>query len=158
MCPLPLEPPSHLPPPPIPLACLRAPVWVPWVIQQILTSYLFYVWWCMCFHAALSIHPPSPSPRVHKCVLYVIVSIAALQVGVPSLLLHQYHLSRFHIHVLIYNICLPLSNLTSLCIIALGSSTSLELTQMHSFLGLSNILLYICTTASLSIHLLIEDI
>ena len=36
---------------------------------------------------------------------------------------------------------------------ALDSSTSLELTQMCSFLWLSNIPLCICTTAALSVHL-----
>ena len=36
-CPLPLKPPSHLTPHPISLGCHRAPVWVPWIIQQILT-------------------------------------------------------------------------------------------------------------------------
>ena len=40
MCPLPLEPPSHLPPHPTPLGCYRALVWVPWNIQQIPTGYL----------------------------------------------------------------------------------------------------------------------
>ena len=32
LCPLPLKPPSHLPPHPTPLGCCRALVWVPWVI------------------------------------------------------------------------------------------------------------------------------
>ena len=35
----------------------------------------------------------------------------------------------------------------------LGPSTSLQVTQFHSFLWLSNIPLYICATSSLSIHL-----
>ena len=35
---------------------------------------------------------------------------------------------------------------------ALGSSTSLKQTQMHYFLRLSNNVLYICTTISVSIH------
>ena len=35
---------------------------------------------------------------------------------------------------------------------AQGSSTSLELIHIHSFLGLSNIPLYICTTSSLPIQ------
>ena len=39
---------------------------------------------------------------------------------------------------------------------ALGSSTSLELTQMCSFLWLSNIPLCICTTTYLSFHLLMD--
>ena len=52
---LPLEPPSHLPLLPTPLGCCRVPVWVPWVIQQISIGYLFYIWYCLCFHATLSI-------------------------------------------------------------------------------------------------------
>ena len=39
---------------------------------------------------------------------------------------------------------------------AAGSSTLLELTQMHSFLWLSNIPSYVCTTSPLSIHLLTD--
>ena len=34
----------NLPPPPTPGGCYRALVWVPWVIQQIPTAYLFYIW------------------------------------------------------------------------------------------------------------------
>ena len=36
ICPFSLDPPSHLPSHPTPLGCYRAPVWAPWVIQQIL--------------------------------------------------------------------------------------------------------------------------
>ena len=68
-----------------------APVWVPWVIWQISTGYLFYIWECICSHATLSIlltlsFLPCPS-RVHQSVLYVCISIAALQIGssVPNL-------------------------------------------------------------------------
>ena len=44
----------------------------------------------------------------------------------------------------------------TLCNRLLGSSTSLELTQVRSFVWLSNIPLYICTTSSLFIHSLID--
>ena len=54
ICPLPLEPPSNLPPHLTPLGCHRAPVWVPWVIRQISTGYLFYICYCACFHASSS--------------------------------------------------------------------------------------------------------
>ena len=37
---LPPIPPPH----PTPLGCYRAPVWVPWVTQQIPIGYLFYIW------------------------------------------------------------------------------------------------------------------
>ena len=36
-CPLPFKPPSHRTPHPISLGCHRAPVWIPWIIQQIPT-------------------------------------------------------------------------------------------------------------------------
>ena len=38
----------------------------------------------------------------------------------------------------------------------LGPNTSLQITQFHFFLYLSNIPLYICATSSLSIHLLMD--
>ena len=43
ICPLPLEPASHLSPYPTPLDCHRALVWVSWIIQQIPTGYFTYV-------------------------------------------------------------------------------------------------------------------
>ena len=43
-CPLPLEPPSRLPPRPTPLGCYRDPGWVPWVVQQIPVGCLFHTW------------------------------------------------------------------------------------------------------------------
>ena len=46
----PMSPPSrtsyHLLPHTTLLAGLRAPVWVPWVTQQIHAGYLFYMWYC----------------------------------------------------------------------------------------------------------------
>ena len=57
----------------------------------------------MCFNATLSIHPTSPSPPI----LYVCVSIPALQIG-----FHQYYFLRFHKYSLIYDICFSLSDFT----------------------------------------------
>ena len=78
--PLPLEPPA---PHPTLLGCLRPRVWVPWVTQQIPTGCLFYVWYWKRFHATLSICPILFSLPSHVCksVLYVCVSIFALQIG-----------------------------------------------------------------------------
>ena len=55
---------SHLPPQPTRLGCHRTPVWAPWIIEQIPTDYLFYIWSCIYFHATLSIPttPSSPCP------------------------------------------------------------------------------------------------
>ena len=74
---LPFEPPSHLPPHPTPLGWYRTPVWVSWAIQQIPISYLFYIWECKfpC-HSFHTSHPLLP--HVHKSILYVCFSTAAL--------------------------------------------------------------------------------
>ena len=58
--PFPLGSPSHLPAVPTSLGDYRAPVWVPWVIQQILIGCLFTR---VSHHAStlLSIHLPPPS-------------------------------------------------------------------------------------------------
>ena len=77
---------------------------------------------------------------------------------VPSLLppcknIHLYHFFRFHIYALICNICLSISDLFHFVWQTLGRPISLWMTQFCSFLWLSNILLYICTTSFLSIHL-----
>ena len=66
---------------------------------------------------------------------------------------HLHHFSRVHVHMLIYDICFSLSNLLHSVWQTLGPSTSLQMIQFHSFLWLSNILLYIHTTTSLSIYL-----
>ena len=44
ICPLPLETYSHLPSHATPLGCQRGMVWAPWVIQQIPTGSLSYIW------------------------------------------------------------------------------------------------------------------
>ena len=92
--------------------------------------------------------PPSPSPTESKRLLNTSVSL---------LLSHtqgyRYHLSKFHIYALVYCIGVFLSGLLHLLPV---SSTSLELSQVYSFAWLSNIPLCICTTAFLSIHLLMD--
>ena len=71
-----LLPISH-PIPPFP----RALGWVPCVVQPIPTGYLFHVWQCICFHAALSTNPTlSFTHQVHESVFYVCISIAALRI------------------------------------------------------------------------------
>ena len=52
-----------------------------------------------------------------------------------------FHFSRFHIYVFIYDICFSLSDLLHSIWQTLGSSTILQMTQLHPFLWLSNILL-----------------
>ena len=78
----------------------------PYLIQWISTSYLFYILQCICFHAALSIHPTLFFPDwVHKRLF----SMSAYPL-LPCKQVHQYHLSRLHIYALIYGTCLSLSD------------------------------------------------
>ena len=65
---IPMSPPSQTslpsPSPPHPSACHRAPVWVPWVIQQIPIGYLFHTRYCkfLCYsvHTSPLLPPPLP--------------------------------------------------------------------------------------------------
>ena len=82
-------------------------------------------------------------PLVSICLFSTSVSLF-----LPCKPVHLYHFFRFHIYVLIYNICFSLSDLLHLVWQSLGPSTSLQMTQFHFFLWLSNIPLYICTTVS----------
>ena len=123
---------------------------------------------CFCFFLIISfIHisvymsipiaqfstPPSPP----HCSFPPLVSIRLFSTSVSQRLpckpVHLYHFSRFHVHALIYDICFSLSDLLHSVWQSLDPSTSQKITQFHSFLWLSNIPLYICTTTSLSIHL-----
>ena len=77
------------------------------VTRSIPTCYLFYICKCTCFHASLSICPTlSFSHYVHKSVLYI---VSELLLCIEN---HQYHHSRFHMHMLIYSIRLSLTYFT----------------------------------------------
>ena len=117
--------PSHFPP--LEAVAERWAELLACVVRQMPTGYLFYIRSCIRFHAALHSSRPLLPQRVHKSVPCVCVSIAALQ------MVHWHHLPRFHTHAFIYDICLSLSDLLHFVEEALGSSTSLGLTQKHSF-------------------------
>ena len=127
---------------------------VPCAIQQVLISYLFYTQYqqCICVNPNLPIPPTTP--------LSPMVSIHLFSTSVSLFLLckqdHLYHFSSFHIYVLIYDIFFSLSDLLHSVLQFLGLSTSFQMTQFRSFLWLSNIPLYICTTSSLFIPLLMD--
>ena len=101
VCLLPLASPSHLPPIPTPLGYYRAPIWVPWVIQQILIGCLFTyvsVYASILLSPFISVSPPfvllsSPPP----------LSLSLFSMSAFALLfceqIHQYHPSRWHIYV-----------------------------------------------------------
>ena len=115
--------------------------------------WLFFFFLYMSIPIAQFITPPSPRP----CGFPSLVSMRLFSTSVSQLLpckaVHLYHFSRFHIHALIYDICFSLSDLLHSVWQSLDPSTSPQMTQFRSFLWLSNIPLYICTTTSLSIRL-----
>ena len=95
--------------------------------------------------------PPFPSPSESKSPFYT--SVSHLLSRIQG---HHYHLSKFHIYALVYCIGVFSFWLTSLCIIG---SSFIHLIRTDSnvfFLRLSNTPLCICTTAFLSIHLLMD--
>ena len=116
------------------------------VIHQIQTHYFTYgnVYVSVLFS---QITPQSSFPTESKSLFFLSVSRQLL-----CMQDYQYHLSRFHIYVLLYDICLSLSELLH-CIIV-SRFIHLTRTDANAFLlQLSNIPLCICTTTSLSIHL-----
>ena len=85
ICALPLESPSQLPPMPTPLGYYRAPVWVPWAIQQILIGCMFTyvgVYASMLFFVFISPSPFFPPP--------LSISLFTMSVS-PLLLCRQIH-------------------------------------------------------------------
>ena len=90
---LPLRPPSH-PAHSTPLGHHRTQSSAPCAIEQVPTSYLFYMLVHICPFSSPNSSHSSPFPfRVHMSVLYICISISALD--------HLYRFSRFHIYVLI---------------------------------------------------------
>ena len=91
---------------------------------------------------------------VHTSLLYMGVSIPALPIGssictifLDSTLFVEFHI--FHIFSRFHDICFSLSDSLNSVGQTLGPSTSLQKTQFHSFIWLSNIPLF----TSLSTHL-----
>ena len=102
-------------------------------------------------HAVLSKQPTlafSQSPKV--CSVHLCLFLCPAHRVIITIL----HPSKFHTHVLACCNVLYLSGLLHSVQWAPVSSISLEPLQMNSFQQLSNIPWCICTTASLSIHLL----
>ena len=59
----------------------RAPSRAPCALQQLATSCLFYIWWCIYVCATLAVRPTLfLPPCVHRFVLYIGISIPALQI------------------------------------------------------------------------------
>ena len=70
--------------------------------------------------------PPSPSPTESKRLFYTSVSLLLSRIQG-----YHYHLSKFHIYVLVCSIGVFLSGLLHSVLLAPVSSTSLELIQMY---------------------------
>ena len=75
--------------------------------------------------------PHHTCPHVHSLCLHLY--------SCPAGMVHLDHFSRFHIYALIYDICFYFSDLLYSVWQTLSSSTSLKMTQFHSFSWLSNI-------------------
>ena len=106
--------------------------------------------------------PNSSHHHTHAPLLSPLVSIRLFSTSVsqflPCKLVHLYHFSRFHIYALLYDTCFSLSDLLHSVWQSLDPSMSVQMTQFHSFLWLSNVPLYICTTSSLSIRHNLEEL
>ena len=132
-------------PPPIPPLYLhhRTLSWAPCVMQQLPTTYLFYTWQCIHVNATLSVHPTVTLPLCpHVCSLYICANrfISTTSLSTPYICVNICHL--------FFSFWL-----TSLCLtISRSIHTSLH-GPISFFLWVSNILLYICTTSSLSVRL-----
>ena len=111
LCPLPLESLSHFPPIPTPLGYYRAPVWVPWVIQQFPAGSLFtYV----IVHASMLLSHSSHLSLSSSPLVHGLFSMSPLLLCEQA---HQYHPSRFHIYAFLMWYLFFSFWLTSLCII-----------------------------------------
>ena len=134
-------------PRPTPLGCHRALGWLNSLWYTAIPHWLSYIYIMCLFQCSSLFIPPSLFPAVYtKSVPYVCILF------LPCKQVHQYHFSRLHIYALIYDISFCLFDIFHPIWQALGSSASLELIQVCSFIWLSNIALYLCTTTSLSIH------
>ena len=100
--------------------------------------------------------PPSPPHRSFSPLVSICLFSTSVSQLLPCKPAHLHHFSRFHIHALIYDICFSLSDLLHSVRQTLGLSSSLQKTEFHFFLWLSNTPLYICATSSLSIHLMTD--
>ena len=123
------EPPSHLPPHPIPLG---------WPRESALSARLHAsnLYWSSLLHRAVCMFQCYSLKSSHPHLLPQSPKVCSLHLCLFLLSAYRviiYHLSKFYIYALIYCIGVSLSDI-SLCIIGPVSSTSLELTQKHSFL------------------------
>ena len=121
-------------------------------LSQTENSYSLSILHMVVYVSMLLSRQSPPSPPLHQMVNLTLSSLS-VSPSLPCKYFHQYPLSRFHIYALVYNFFFWL---TSLCVVGLSPSTSLELTQCIPFCGwiiFQCIVPHYCTTVSLSIHL-----
>ena len=97
-------PPSSLPVPSFWVVSVHQPQ-ASSIMHQTWTGNLFHIWYYTCFNAILPNHPPS-SPTESKRLFYTSVSLL-----LSCIQGYRYHLSKFHIYVLVYCIGVFLSGL-----------------------------------------------
>ena len=76
------------------------------IIHRTWTGTSFHIWYYTCFSGILPNIPPSPSPTESKRLFYTSVSLLLSHIQG-----YHYHLSKFHIYVLVYCIGVFLSGL-----------------------------------------------
>ena len=105
------DPPSHLPPHPIPLGLPGASALSTCLIHPTWAGGLFHSWWYTCFNVIFSEHPTLAfSHRVPKSVLYICVSFSVLHIGLS---LPSFKIPYICISILYWSLSFWL---TSLCI------------------------------------------
>ena len=76
-----------------------------------LTSYPFYTYQCTYVNPNRPIHPTTTPPPPLSPLESIRLFSTAVSQFLPCKPVHLYHFSRFHIHVLMYDICFSLSDL-----------------------------------------------
>ena len=83
-------------------------------IQQVLISHQFYTHQCIHVNPSLPIHhttTPNPHPRCFPPLVSIRLFSTSVSQFLPCKLVHLYYFSRFHIYVLICDICFSHSDL-----------------------------------------------
>ena len=107
---------------------------------------IYFTYGNVCFHVTLSYNLPSPPPpHVRMSVLCLFLHCCPTNKILRTIFLDSIYMCQNMVFIFLFLTHFTLYNRFQV-------STSLELTEMYSFLWLSNNLLCICTTTSLSIH------
>ena len=94
---------------PTPLGHHGVPSWAPCATQQLPPSCVLYTWQCIHVSTTLLTHPsltfPPPRICIHRFILYVFVSVPALEIGlsapffwIPHICIKLWYLFEHHTH------------------------------------------------------------